>query len=119
MIGHIKDIEFLDFRLKSPSRTQSVVPKGSLRGDGQVSSAAGNFLRAILISFKAEEKKTGYLFQAECRVVFELDEAEQLAAGDVFFDENFNAACEKFYGMANDALTALGWNEFPFDQILQ
>lgn len=84
-----------------------------------MNSAAGDSVRAILISFKTEEKKTGYLFQAECRVIFEVDEAERSADGDVFMEENFDAACAKFYGMANDALTALGWNEFPFDQILQ
>lgn len=108
--------EFLEFDLKTPNQFELSL-NAILEGVEQRNSAQGDTVRAILITFTAEDESAEFRFRATCRVIFKLDMNEQYADGDAFLDENLKTACDVFYDKSNRALKDLGWNEFPFVQL--
>lgn len=72
---------------------------------------------AILVFFQADSPEESVHFHAQCRVVFDFADVEELPNEDDLISENYIAAYQEFCERANEALIVLGQNRFDFQEI--
>lgn len=116
MCGKIKSSEFIQFDFRSSATVQtnldcsySFQPQHPVGTDDKV--------LAILVLFQADSPKDIVHFHAQCRVVFDVSDADEVPSEDDFLAENYRAAYQEFCSRANDAFAVLGQNPFDFHEI--
>lgn len=116
MSGRIKSSEFIKFDFWSSAANQTKLDC-SYSFQAQLPVDTDDKVLAILVLFQADSPDDIVHFHAQCRVVFDFSDLDELPNEDTFITGNYEAAYQEFCNRANDALAALGQNPFDFHEI--
>lgn len=118
MYGRIKSSEFTQFDFwTAPNAGAPVSLNCSYDFKPQYPKGTDDKVLAILVVFRADAPEDVVHFYAQCRVVFEFAEDDELPNEGDLITENHLAAYQRFCEKANEALIALGQNPFGFQAI--
>lgn len=118
MRGKVKSSEFIQFDFwTAPNAGVPVSLNCSYDFKPQQPRGTGDKILAIVVIFRADAPEDVVHFYAQCRVVFEFAEEDELPDKDDLIAENYLAAYQTFCEKANEALLTLGQNRFNFHEI--
>lgn len=116
MRGKIKSTEFIKFDFWTSTDAPTNM-ECSYSFKAQHSVGTSDKVLAIMVFFRADSLEDVVHFRAQCRVVFDFADMDELPNGDDLIDGNYIAAYQEFCKKANEALVILGHNPFDFHAI--
>lgn len=118
MRGKIKKSEFMQFDFwTSPNAEAPINLNCSYDFNPQYPRGTTDKILAIVVSFRADAPEDVVHFYAQCRVIFEFSQEDDLSNEEDLIAENYRAAYQRFCDKANEALLTLGQNRFDFQEI--
>lgn len=116
MYGSVKYVEFVKFDFSAATNTP-VNLNCSYDFKAQASGGTADTIRAVMVSFHSESEDNSVHFHAQCRVVFDLANIEEIPEEDDFITENCKIAYQEFCRKSNEVFVVLGQNPFEFHDI--
>ena len=118
MRGKIKSSEFMQFDFwTAPNAGTPINLNCSYDFKPQYPKGTDDKILAIVVNFRADAPEDVVHFHAQCRVIFEFSEEDDLPNEDDLITENHLAAYQRFCEKTNEAMLVLGQNPFDFHEI--